>query len=75
MSTNVIQPTSRIGIAMELDALTERMRDYVREMRPSLSDQLSLSLSLKMLGKDETFLRFIQWMMTKETTSGTKTNN
>lgn len=63
--------TARLGIAMELDALEARLREYISETHPSISDQLSLSLTLKQIGKDAPLLSFLSWMMEKENEGGT----
>lgn len=75
MSTTEVTAKSRLGIAMELDALQKQMRAYVVETHPSITDQLSLSLTLKMLSKDETFLQFLTWMSEKEKERGTESNS
>lgn len=64
---------ARTDVVMELNALQSKMRDYIAETHPSLNDQLELSLMLKLIEREKTFLSFLLWMMEKEQVDGTET--
>lgn len=68
----VAQPRAIIG---NLTTLERKMREYITEVRPSLSDQLSLSLRLKSIrdGDDGAFEAFLNWIIKqKEEADGTQ---
>lgn len=53
------------GIVGNLTTLERKMREYITEVRPSLSDQLSLSLRLKSIrdSDDGAFEAFLNWII------------